>query len=209
MPNNLMLNFRDLKQKSDNLKITLFSNHIRILIIVIYLAGLWLGTMLYINNGYISSVAKNGIDYLITAEYVTTLMVLLAVKAGTISAIFISGFSACGLPASVGLPCIYGIVCGVINSCIYSTYKLNGIFFSLIIIVPLAVITSLLITALSDNAINLTKKLVKALTFGEADKRGEAKTYIYSGLIIIAIECAVDLLQAFIISKTGEFILTL
>ncbi len=207
MTKNVMLNFRDLKQKGDDLKYSLQTNHVRIMIIVIYLTGLWLGTMLYTKNSSISSVVKNGIDYLINSDYLKTFTVLIAAKAGTIAAIFISGFSACGLITSVGLPCIYGIICAFINCCIYSNYKVNGIFFALIVIIPFAVIMSLLITVLSDNAINLTKNLVKAVAFGEASKRGEAKNYIYSGLIIIALESAFVLLQAFLISKTGELIL--
>lgn len=209
MPKNFMLNFRDLKQKGDEFRKSLQSNHLRIMIIAVYLTGLWLGTIIYTKNSSISSIVKNGIDYIIHSDYLKTFTVLIAAKAGAIVAIFFSGFSACGLITSIGLPCIYGIICALINCCIYSNYKVNGIFFALIVIIPFALITSLLITALSDNSINLTKKLVKAVGFGEPSKRGEAKTYIYSGLIIIAIECVFVLLQAFLITKTGIMILNL
>lgn len=209
MPNNFMLNLRDLKQKGVDLNKLIQTNHIRILVLVIYLIGLWLGTMLFTKNSSVSNIVKNGIDYLINSEYLKTFTILISANIGTIAAIFFSGFSACGLITSVGLPCIYGIICALINCCIYSSYKVNGIFFALIVIIPFAVITSLLITALSDNSINLTKKLVKAVAFGEPSKRGEAKTYIFFGLIIIAIECVFILFQAFLITKTGKMILNL
>lgn len=209
MQNNFMLNLRDMKQKGDDFRNSLRSNQIRIMIITVYLTGLWLGTMLFTKNSSVSNIVKNGIDYLINSEYLKTFTILISANLGTIAAIFLSGFSACGLITSVGLPCIYGIICALINCCIYSSYKVNGIFFALIVIIPFAVITSLLITALSDNSINLTKKLVKAVAFGEPSKRGEAKTYILFGLIIIAIECVFILLQAFLITKTGKMILNL
>lgn len=209
MQKNITLNIRDLKIKGDDFKNSLYTNQIRILIVLIYLAGLWLGTMLYIKNNSVSNIAQSSLDYLINADYIKIFSILVAAKAGTIATIFISGFSACGLLPCIGLPCIFGIICGTLNSCIYSSYRLNGVFFSLIIIIPFAVVTSLLITALSDNAINLSKQLMKSLALGEGGKRGEAKTYIYSGVIIIIIECVIDLLQAFLISKAGEFILSI
>ena len=209
MPQNIMLNIRELKQKGDIYKNTIYSNRIKLLIIGIFLIGLWLGTILSIKNSYISEFVKNSLNYLINSEYIKSLKVLTLVKSGVILAVFISGFSACGLVTSIGLPCVYGIVFGAVNSYIYSNYKLNGVFFTLIIIIPFAVVTALLITALSDNAVNLTKKVMKSLAFGEEGKRGEAKLYIYTGLIVTAVECVLTLLQSFLLSKTGLLILNL
>ncbi len=209
MPQNIMLNIRELKQKGDIYKNTIYSNRIKLLIIAIFLTGLWLGTILCIKNSYISAFIKNSMDYLINSDYIKSLRILTLLKSGAIIAIFISGFSACGLVTSIGLPCVYGIICGAVNSYIYSNYKLNGVFFTLIIIVPFAVVTTLLITTLSDNAVNLTKKVMKSLAFGEASKRGETKLYAYTGLIVVAIECVLALLQSFLLSKTGLLILNL
>ena len=209
MSQNIMLNIRELKQKGDIYKNTIYSNRIKLLIIGIFLIGLWLGTILSIKNSYVSEFVKNSLNYLINSDYIKSLKVLALVKSGAILAVFISGFSACGLVTSIGLPCVYGIVFGAVNSYIYSNYKLNGVFFTLIIIIPFAVVTALLITALSDNAVNLTKKVMKSLAFGEAGKRGEAKLYFYTGLIVTAVECVLTLLQSFLLSKTGLLILNL
>lgn len=209
MHQNLMLNIRELKQKGDIYKNTIYSNRIKLLIIGIFLAGLWLGTMLVIKNGYINNFIKNGINYLINSDYIKTLKVIAVLNSGAILVVFISGFSACGLVTSIGLPCVYGIICGAANSYIYSNYKLNGVFFTLIIIIPFAVVTTLLITALSDSAVNLTKKVMKSLAFGEAGKRGEVKLYFYTGGIVIIVECVSALLQSFLITKIGLLILNL
>lgn len=207
MPKNLMLNFKDLKQKSVDYKSIFHENHTRILIIALYLIGIWAGTMLYKNNYDISSLTLKGINYIFNSDLLKIFALLMLIKTGSALLVFLCGFSACGMPLIIGLPCIYGIICGLINSCIYQTYKLNGVFFSLIIIVPFAVITSLAITALADNSLNLSKQIVKILALGEAGKRGDVKKYIIYGVIITAGLCITQFIQAILILKPGEMIL--
>ncbi len=209
MGKNLTLNFREFKQKSTDIRSVISDNHIRILIVSVFLLGLWVGTTFFAKNVVISDITRKCIDYIINSEYLKSLIILVAVKSGIVAAIFLSGFSAYGLPVSIGFPCIYGIICGTVNSCIYNTYKLNGVLYSLFIIVPFAVITALIVTALADNAINLSKQLIRSVALGEAGKRGEAKKYIITGIIAISGECLTIILQTLLITNPGNMILSL
>ncbi len=209
MHKNITLNFKEIRSRSFDIVKSFRENTDKVLLILLLIVGIRLGAMMYSENCELADYAVKSFNYVLKSAFKEAFLIFAGINGITLIIIIISGFSACGLPASLGLPCVYGIVCSVVISCAYNVYKINGVFFALILIVPFAVLISILMIGISNDSIDLSKKIISAIGFGDVSGRGEVKAFLIKGAAAMAITLIASLIQSLLIIKIGEKILNI
>ncbi len=209
MQKNITLNFKEMRSKLSVL-IKIFKENIeKLLLIGLIIIGIRIGSMIFSGNNDISEYAVKALNYILHADLKHIFMIFAAINIITVLLVFTSGFSACGLPATIISPCIYGILCGIASCCAYNIYKINGVFFSLILIVPFAVLISVLIILISNESIKLSKQIIKSIGFGDVSGRGDVKVFLAKGITGCGIALITSFVQSLLISQIGEKILNI
>ena len=209
MPKNVMLNFKEIRSKSTGLTNLIRKNAEKVLLVLLIVIGMRLGAIMFSSNLQVSDYTVKIFDFLLGSPIKDVFLILSAVEVAVLLVIFIGGFSACGLPTTLGLPCIYGGICSIMSCCAYSVYKINGVFFAIILIVPFAVVTSLLIIIISNESLIFTKMIIRSLGYGEPSNRGELKLFCLKGISVIAVALITALIQSLLITTIGEKILNI
>ncbi len=184
-------------------------NKNKLLFMLLFVMGLFLGKTLYINNcDHFSNIISEYFDFISASKLSTGLLILFALNASLPVIAFFNGFNALGLPVITVIPSIFGVISGAVISCLYAEFNLNGVFFSVISILPFSVVAVLFIIASCNSSIRLSCKTAKSVLFGESTNRGEVRSFLISHLIMLGIILICSLLQFLLISKLTEKLLT-
>ncbi|MBR5273085.1 MAG: stage II sporulation protein M [Clostridia bacterium] len=105
---------------------------------------------------------------------------------------FIMGTNAVGIPFIYFITCIKGIGNGIISGYLYSTFGLQGVGFSTLVIFPYALISGIIVILMGDSSIKLSKNIFLSMT-GKSYTESEItiKKYcinfiIYTAFFIVA-----------------------
>ena len=180
-------------------------NRKKLLFCFIFVFGLWFGTAQYIKNSeFFNIIAVKSFNYLTESNYLKSFILLSFINLLIINIAFFSGFNALGLPIILISPFCYGTFTGVVNSWLFVSNKINGVFYSLINIIPFALITSIFIFITCSSSFYFSSKSAKALIFGEATGRGEVKQFLIKHIMISVVILIISFLQTFLIIKLTE-----
>ena len=209
MKNTLVLNVKDLKIKFESIARQITDNRRKLLIAIMAIVGIWIGVLFYNKNTTADSFADKAINYIVSCSFIKAFIILGAINLAVVLIVFLSGFSAFGLTNAILIPCVYGLIYGLICSHIYKTFSLNGVFFTVVTIVPFAVISTILLIISCNDTIDISGSIIKSIFFAQTGDRGDVKNYTLRHIVIILILSACSLLQAISITYIGEKILSI
>lgn len=187
----------------------IINNKNKLLFMLIFIIGLYLGKVLYLNNyEYLSSLISECFVFISGAGFTVGLAVLFALNAALPVISFFNGFNALGLPVITIIPPVCGILWGTVISCLYAKFNLNGVFYSILSIIPFTVVAVLFLISSCSSSIGLSSKTAKSVILGEPASRGEVRSFLFSHLIMLGIVLLCSLLQFLLIGKLTEKLLT-
>ncbi len=202
MKKSLTLNLKELKTYTSEWLEEIIKNRRKLMLTVLSVFGLWYGTRLYINySANIIEVLNRLIQPFINHLTLKSFVVLLILNLMPVLLSFLSGFFVFGMPLSMVSPCISGALTGAVNAWIFSTYRLNGVFFSLLSIIPFAIVTTIMLLVSCNESIILSGQLSKSVFLKETGERGEVKDFFIRHIIIMAVTVAVTFLQVITITN--------
>lgn len=205
----MMLNLNSVKTIINNNIKNIIINRTKLFFCVIFIFGLWLGVDQYLKNiSYFDKIIINCINYITENSYLKSVILISMINLLIINTAFFSGFNCLGLPIIIISPLLYGILIGIINSWLFISNKINGVFYSSINIIPFALIISILIFITCSNSFDLSKKSVKGLIYGEQTGRGEIKNIFINHLIVSAVIIITSSLQTLLIIKLTDKLIT-
>ena len=165
-----------------------------VLLMVLVLAGVLIGTLVFSNmnpsdlsnlsfmtQGFIENRAGQTFLQTLTTSFTSSsLMVLIC---------FLLGFSAISQPAEFLIPLIRGIGLGTSIAYIYTSYGIRGFFITFVMIMPHAVISSVVIIISARESIRLSN-IFTGYAFSsnrEGEMRTNIKLYLLKFLVLFAI----------------------
>lgn len=200
MKKSLTLNLKDVKSYTTEWFEQLTKNRRKLILTVLSVFGIWCGTKLYIScTDNISEILSNVLQIFSNRLILKTFIVLIIINLMPVIISFLNGFFVFGMPFLMLSPCLSGVLIGIVNAWIFSVYKLNGVFFSLLSVIPFAVAVMIMLLVSNNESIALSVQLSKAVFLNETGDRGEVKDYFIRHTIIIAVIVAVTLLQSTVI----------
>ena len=139
------------------------------------------------------------IEILTQQKFTISYLILLSINVIPVIITIKYGFFAFGSPISILSPCLSGITTGIINAWAFNNYRLNGVFLSLLSIIPFAVITMIININSSNESIELSKLISEIILINKSGSRGEVKAFFIKQIIAIATVSIMTLIQLFII----------
>ena len=184
------------------------NNRIKILLSVLLIFGIWCGTSIYISNStVVSELLSNFFGNMAEKGLIKTFLLLMLINCSLILTVFFSGFSAMGLPLILICPCTVGLITGVVNAWLFNTFKLNGVFFSLTVIIPFSLIEAVMLVFLCNESLAQSSKIVKAVFFSQTSERGEVKGFVIRHTVIAALAAISALVQSLlVVNMTGKLL---
>ncbi len=208
MTKTLTLNVGNLRSFFNRTIKEIMNNKRKLILMCLLVFGLWCGTRIYVSYSEILSAAvENALIRINDFGLAKTIIIMLSVNSIMIISIVFIGFFALGMPLAAALPCAFGITTGIVNSFLFNYYKLNGVFFSLITIIPFCVVISLFLIIMCDESIMLSGRVAGAIFLSEQTGRGEVKTYFIKGLIVLLLTAIIIAIQAFLVVKLNTKLL--
>jgi len=192
----MILNSKYIKNYASEWLEEIIKNRRKLILTVLTVFGLWCGTKVYISHSVnVSDLLSISLRLMAERKLIKVCIILLLINLIPIFISFLNGFFAFGMPVSMLSPCLSGVLTGVINAWLFSTYKLNGVFFSLVAVVPFAVAITIMLLVSCNESIMLSGQLTKLIFLKETGERGEVKDFFVRHLIIISVTVAITLLQ--------------
>ncbi len=184
------------------------ANKNKLLFMLLFILGLFFGKTLYLNNTLsFGNLISEFFGFITASKLSSGLAVLFALNALLPVITFFNGFNALGLPVITIIPSIFGVVSGAVISYLYAQYNLNGVFFSVISIIPFSVVAVLFVIASCNSSLKLSCKTAKSVLLGESTNRGEVRSFLISHLIMLVVILVSSFLQFLLISKLAEKLL--
>lgn len=172
------------------------------------LAGCVSGAVFYVNTSENSGAfIKTFLEKLIESDFSTVFVYLSAFYFIPLIIVLISGFSALGLPIVIFCPTFWAAFLSLIMSCLYCEYQIDGVVFSLIILIPVAVIYLLSVLIGVNESLIMSGVIAQNVFSINKQGRGEIKSYLIRFGIIIIINLITTLVQSACISGFGKNLL--
>ncbi len=196
----LTVNLKDTKIIVLNSFEKIIKNRRKLILTVLSVFGIWCGTKIYTTEPatickYLSAYAEIMTQQHITEAYI----ILLVINILPIIITITNGFFAFGTPIITISPYLSGVFIGIINAWSFNVYRLNGVFFSLLSVIPFAVIIIIMLINSSNESMNVSKKIAKSIFLKETGDRGEVKEFFIKQSITIALIIIITLLQVAIL----------
>lgn len=168
--------------------------------LLLILAGIVIGTAVYMKypdsacyfHGFIKSSSKRSIVTVFREAFDNTFIL--------ISALMFLGFGAVSQPLELSALVYRGVMLGVSLSYTYSVYALKGIFISFLMILPHALMTSVILVLAVRESLRMSN-YVTALVFKENSdiiERPKVKMYLLKFLILVLFLLAASLIDCVI-----------
>ena len=200
MKKTITLNLKDIKTVMQNSIQTTLINRQKLILTVLSVFGIWFGTKLFIaGQGTICGLISNFIDKKSNPDITEIFIIQMIINALPILISFTNGFVAFGTPIIMLNQCSAGIIIGIINAWTFSAYRLNGVFFSLMSIIPFGLLIMIMLIISSNESVKISKRIAKSILNTDQSERGEVKEFFVKEAIIITITIVITLLQTFII----------
>ena len=196
MKKTMTVNLKDVKNYATDWLDEIIKNRRKLILTVLSVFGLWCGAKVYIEYSYNVSEFLSTLMRLVSeGRILKAFVMLLIINLVPILLSFLNGFFAFGMPLSMLSPCLSGIIIGVINAWLFSAYRLNGVFFSLLSLVPFAVGITIMLLVSCNESILLSGQITKLIFLKETGESGEVKDFFIRHLIIISVSVAITLVQ--------------
>jgi hypothetical protein len=200
MKKSVTLNLKEVRNYTSGWFAEIIINRLKLILTVLAVFGLWCGTRLYISyNANISELMNRFSAVFSSRSIIKSFIVLLVINLMPILLSFLNGFFVFGMPFSMICPCLSGVLTGAVNAWIFSDYRLNGVFFSLLSVIPFAVAITIMLLISCNESIILSGQLSKSVFLKETGDRGEVRDFFIRHIIIIAVTAVISFLQVILI----------
>ncbi len=204
----MMLNFKEFRLPLEEIREDINKNWRVLIMFALFFCGMLLGTSIYSKSPEAIGNYIDGLPEKIQqTSFSSIFTVLLLGAAAPLILAFFSGFSAIGLPVVLAIPGIFGTAISLINSYLYNAYKIDGVVFSLILILPAAVAQTVFQLLGCSRALAFSSLIAQNAFSQKKESRGEAKLYILSNVVILTVIIGICALQAACIKKFGSSLL--
>lgn len=204
MVRSMTLNLKALKFNAADYALELRKNWRMIVCCALFCVGVFSGTLAFksLDSSVIEAINSFIIDLTVSSfgkcmRYIVIEALIFVLLA------FISAFSGFGLPIIILCPILKGFIYGVINTVLYEAYRINGVIFAAIIVIPAVVLNTVLLIIGCNESTILSGEIAKSI-FGAKQGRGEIKDLLLRYLIIAAVTVITACVQALCISGFGE-----
>ncbi len=196
----ITLNVKDLKININNNYKIIIMNRLKLILAVLSVFGLWCGTRIFISEQKaIDTILLQYADIIKEQSLGKLFVLILIINLLPIIISFLNGFFAFGTPLTIISPFLSCIFIGIFNTWTFSSYRLNGVFFSLLSVVPFSVIIMILLIISSNESSVFSKRIARSVFMYEIGDRGEVKTYFSRQAVIICVTVVLSFLQTIIL----------
>lgn len=204
----MTVNLKELSLPIDRIKEEAAIHRRLILLYVVFTVGCVAGALLFSNSvNNISEYIKYLIDKMLEADFSQNLRIISLSYIIPNIIIAFCGFSALGLPVIIVCPALCGMFVSVLISYLYISYGVDGAVFSIIMILPCAVVFFLMLFIGSNEGLILSEYIGISVFSNNKQSRGDLKGFLLRFLIIIVVCFSAAALQALCISKFGKALL--
>lgn len=206
--NAMTLNIREMRRYSRESIRSVKENWQTLLLGALFLCGLFCGCAMLKNSAFHAPlISEKAVKMLTESQWSARFKPILIEVVGGLILAFSAGFSAIGLPLILSLPCVKGMVYGMVAARLYTVYRVKGVIFSILVLFPFfAAEIALLIVCLS-NSMRLSSALFGVFCGGGTGERGEVKTYCLRFLVFTVISVLIILLQSLLGGAVGSALL--
>ena len=180
-------------------------------LIVLYLlfsGGCVAGAMIYTkSHGEIAPITQTLLEKALNCSFVKLVTAFISTYILCILVTFFSSFNALGLPLIMICPTASGTIFSLINSHLYNSYRIDGVIFSIVLIIPAAVVFSILLLTACNEALIMSGTVAQTIFTKQAGNRGELRDFFIRYLIITAVCIVISIIQSACIYKLGELLL--
>lgn len=204
----LTVNLKEFSLPFDRIKEEAALHRRLILLYAVFTGGCFAGAVLFSNSAQaVSDYIKIMVEKLLEAGFSQNLRIisLACLLPQVITAL--SAFSALGLPLILLCPAVCAAFLSAVISYLYCNFGVDGAVFSLILILPCAVVFFLMLLIGSNEGLILSEIVAGSLFSLKRQGRGELKGFLLRFAVIFTVCFAVAALQAVCISKFGKALL--
>ena len=179
-----------------------------ILLYAVFAGGCFAGTVLYSNSeNVLSEYIKTALERILEAGFSQNMGITSAMCLIPQIITVLCSFSALGLPFILLCPAVCSMALSALISYLYCNFGVDGAVFSLILVLPCAVVFFVMLLIGANEALILSEVVAGSVFISRRQGRVELKGFLLRFVIIIAVCLAVAALQAFCISKFGKALL--
>lgn len=204
----MTVNLKEFSLPLDRIKEEAAIHRRLILLYVVFTGGCFAGSLLYSNSvNNTSEYIKNLLETVLEGDFSQNLRIITSAYIIPNLITAFCGLSALGLPVILICPSLCGMFVSVLVSYLYFTYGVDGAVFSIIMILPCAVVFFLMMFIGGNEGLILSECIGVNVFSANKQSRGDLKGFLLRFLIIIVVCLAVATLQALCISKFGKALL--
>ncbi len=179
-----------------------------ILLYAVFTGGCFAGAVLFSNSAQmLSEHIKTLLERMLEASFSQNLRIISCVCLVPQFITALCSFSALGLPFILLCPAMCGMALSAFISYLYCNFGVDGAVFSLILLLPCAVVFFVMLLIGGNEGLILSEIVAGSVFSSRKQGRGELKGFLLRFVIIIAVCFAVAALQAVCISKFGKALL--
>ena len=204
----MTVNLKEFSLPIDRIKEEAALHRRLILLYAVFFAGCFAGAALYSNSADIlAGYIKNFLEKILNADYSQNLRLITAIYLIPQIVTALCSFSALGLPFVLLCPGICGMLLSGFISYLYCTFSVDGAVFSLIMLLPCAVVFFVMLLIGCNEGLILSEIVAGSIFSTQKQGRGELKGFFIRFAVILLVCFFVALLQAVCISRFGKALL--
>lgn len=179
-----------------------------ILLYAVFLCGCLSGAMLYSNTGEtVSSTAQTILEKLLEGSFPQNLRIIMIAGLIPLLLNLLCSFSALGMPIIFLCPAVCGMFVSAFISHLYCVYRVDGVVFSLILLLPAAVIFLVMMLIECNEGLILSGIIATNIFSAHKEGRGELRDYFIRFAVAAVVCCAIIAVQAACITYFGKALL--
>lgn len=180
-----------------------------ILLVVLFICGMFTGAAIYKNSGEnISETISDKFSGILEYGFSKIFIILFIAAIIPLLISFFNSFNALGMPVILFVPAFYGFTISLLSSFLYTNYRKDGVIFALVLIFPAAVINTLMLIAVNNESLILSGIVSRNVFSSHKEGRGETKAFFLryiTAAVVTAVTCAADALAVTAIGKSLLF----
>ncbi len=204
----MTVNLKGLEISSAEIKEEITKSWRLIMLFLLLLGGMISGAFFYKRIGTdFSQIITEKMTLLLDSGFAKILAVTGSVMLLSIVLCIINSFSALGMPLLLIIPPVFGFLLSILCSYFYTTYRIDGVVFSLLLIFPAAVINVLMLLIGCNESLILSGIVSRNVFSSNKEGRGELKAFFARYGVIIIITLLVCIIDSIAISAIGKSLL--
>ncbi|MBR4050916.1 MAG: hypothetical protein IKK09_10515 [Clostridia bacterium] len=204
----MTVNLKEFSLPLDRIKDEAALHRRLILLYAVFTGGCFAGAVLYSNSAQmLSEYIKTLLERMLEASFPQNLRIISAVCLVPQVITALCSFSALGLPFILLCPAVCSMALSAFISYLYCNFGVDGAVFSLILLLPCAVVFFVMLLIGGNEGLILSEIVAGSVFSSKKQGRGELKGFLLRFVIIIVVCFAVAALQAVCISKFGKALL--